>query len=34
MPELKWEYGYYLVLAVTITICVFLYWRFRKSGWL
>lgn len=34
MPELKWEYGYYVVLAVTITICVILYWRFRKSGWL
>ena len=34
MPELKWQYGYYTVLVSTITICVFLYWRFRKSGWL
>jgi magnesium transporter len=34
MPELKWEYGYYLVLGVTITVCVTLYWRFRRAGWL
>jgi magnesium transporter len=34
MPELKWQYGYYAVLGVTVSICVFLYWRFRKSGWL
>jgi magnesium transporter len=34
MPELKWQYGYHSVLLATISICVFLYWRFRKSGWL
>ncbi|MGJ0392200.1 MAG: magnesium/cobalt transporter CorA [Methylocystis sp.] len=34
MPELKWAYGYYLVLGVTLTICVTLYWRFRRAGWL
>lgn len=34
MPELKWQYGYYAVLGVTFTICVFLFWRFRRSGWL
>jgi magnesium transporter len=34
MPELKWEYGYYVVLAATFTICALLYWRFRKAGWL
>lgn len=34
MPELKWEYGYYAVLGVTVTICVLLYLRFRKAGWL
>jgi magnesium transporter len=34
MPELKWEYGYYLVLGVTIAVCVTLYWRFRRAGWL
>jgi magnesium transporter len=34
MPELKWQYGYYAVLCVTFAICVTLYWRFRKAGWL
>jgi magnesium transporter len=34
MPELKWEYGYYAVLGVTITICAVLYWRFRRANWL
>ncbi|MEF3366704.1 magnesium/cobalt transporter CorA [Methylocystis sp. 9N] len=34
MPELKWEYGYYVVLGVTLTICVALYWRLRRAGWL
>ena len=34
MPELKWTYGYPLVLCVTLVICVTLYLRFRRSGWL
>ncbi|TIX41323.1 MAG: magnesium transporter, partial [Mesorhizobium sp.] len=34
MPELKMEYGYPLVLAAIAAICSFLYWRFRKNGWL
>jgi magnesium transporter len=34
MPELRWEFGYPLVLAVIATICVYLYWRFRRAGWL
>ena len=34
MPELKWTYGYPLVLFVTLVICVTLYLRFRRSGWL
>jgi magnesium transporter len=34
MPELKWTFGYPLVLAVMLSICSFLYWRFRRSGWL
>lgn len=34
MPELTWKYGY-LVAMVTVTgVCGFLYYRFRKSGWL
>lgn len=34
MPELKWHYGYPLMLGATAAICVVLFWRFRKSGWL
>jgi magnesium transporter len=34
MPELKWEFGYPMVLAIIVTICVTLYWRFRRAGWL
>ena len=34
MPELSWRYGYYAVLGATGVICGYLYYRFRKSGWL
>ncbi len=34
MPELDWVYGYPLVMAATLGVCVTLYWKFRKSGWL
>jgi magnesium transporter len=34
MPELQWTFGYPLVLGVTLVICLILYRRFRRSGWL
>jgi len=34
MPELKWTYGYFLVLGAIATICVTLYMRLRHYGWL
>lgn len=34
MPELRWKYGYFLVLFVMVAGDVLLWWRFRKSGWL
>jgi magnesium transporter len=34
MPELRWDYGYPVVLGVILVICAFLYRRFRKAGWL
>ena len=34
MPELEWEYGYYVVVAVILTVCGTLYMRFRKNSWL
>ena len=34
MPELKWTYGYYVVVASVVSICTLLYVRFRRNGWL
>jgi magnesium transporter len=34
MPELRWELGYPAVLVLILTICVFLYHRFKRAGWL
>jgi magnesium transporter len=34
MPELRWTFGYPLVLLVMLTVCTGLYRAFRKSGWL
>jgi magnesium transporter len=34
MPELKWQYGYFLVLAVIAAVCGAMFWRLRRSGWL
>jgi len=34
MPELKWAYGYYIVVGGILAICTILYLRFRHYGWL
>jgi magnesium transporter len=34
MPELQWEYGYYLALAAMALASVGLFVGFRRSGWL
>ena len=34
MPELKWDYGYPLAVALMTGIDVYLFYRFRKAGWL
>jgi magnesium transporter len=34
MPELKWAFGYPLALALMAGIDSYLFFRFRKSGWL
>jgi len=34
MPELEWTFGYPAVVAVIVGACGYLYYRFRKSGWL
>jgi magnesium transporter len=34
MPELRWELGYPAVIVLMAVICTFLYFRFRRAGWL
>ena len=34
MPELKTEYGYFIVIAIIIGVCGTLFTRFRRSGWI
>ena len=34
MPELGTRYGYFVVIGVIVAICVILYARFKRSGWL
>lgn len=34
MPELQWAWSYPTVIVFTIGICLLLYTRFKKSGWL
>jgi magnesium transporter len=34
MPELSWEIGYPLTVSVMVALDAFLFWRFRKAGWL
>jgi magnesium transporter len=33
MPELKWAYGYPMALGVIAAAAGFLFWRFRRAGW-
>ncbi len=34
MPELKMPYGYFVVLGVILALCVALFVRFKRAGWL
>ncbi|MEU4828595.1 CorA family divalent cation transporter [Actinomadura sp. NPDC023710] len=34
MPELRWLFGYPIVMAVMAVACVIVYYRLSKSGWL
>ncbi|KOX13289.1 magnesium transporter [Saccharothrix sp. NRRL B-16348] len=34
MPELRWQYGYPLVLSATLAVCVTLYRLFKRNRWL
>jgi magnesium transporter len=34
MPELRWRFGYPSVLLLIAVVCLLLYRRFKRSGWL
>jgi len=34
MPELTWHYGYFLVVGAMVSVCITLWLRFRRIGWL
>jgi magnesium transporter len=34
MPELHWEYGYFLIVGAIAAVCVVLHRLFRRIGWL
>lgn len=34
MPELEWKYGYPVSILMVGSVCGYLYYRFKKSGWL
>ncbi len=34
MPELRWKYGYPLAVGSMVAVCGYLYYRFKKTGWL
>lgn len=34
MPELRWTFGYPLIVGGMAAICLGLYWRFKRIGWL
>lgn len=33
MPELRWTYGYPVVIAVSVVLCIGMIWYFRKKKW-
>ena len=34
MPELKWKWGSPFALGTMVAVCGYLYWRFKKAGWI
>jgi magnesium transporter len=34
MPELRWKFGYPAALGLMAVVCAYLYYRFKKAGWL
>ena len=33
MPELRWEYGYFIIVGIMVTIGVAMFFWFKRKGW-
>lgn len=34
MPERDWKFGYPLIMGLTLTCCILLYYKFKKAKWM
>lgn len=34
MPELHWQYSYFVILLLIVTLCSYLYYNFKRMKWL
>ena len=34
MPELHWQYSYLVIMLIIISLCSYLYYNFKRLGWL
>lgn len=34
MPELRWQYGYFLIIGITLILMALVFWFFRRNKWL
>ena len=34
MPELDWQYGYPVAVGLMSCVCGYMYYLFKRSGWL
>ncbi len=34
MPELHWEYSYFIIIVLIVALCSYLYYNFKRLGWL
>lgn len=34
MPELHWQYSYFIIIVLIVALCSYLYYNFKRLGWL
>ena len=33
MPELTWQYGYFIIMGMMFLIAIIMFWWFKRKGW-